>query len=100
MRVLIMFILIIMFLNPVYADQCMGNCTNGQGFMLYYDGSNYMGTWKNGQPDGKGIVTLPNGTLLYSGELKNGKPHGQGTMIINYTKYTGLFKNGKYMGKR
>ena len=39
----------------------------------------YMGSWKNGKPDGYGILNMPFIDMKYIGEWKDGKRHGQGT---------------------
>jgi len=38
----------------------------------------YKGEWKNGKPNGLGVITYTDGHK-YVGEFKDGKKHGQGT---------------------
>ena len=38
----------------------------------------YKGEWKNGKPNGLGVITYRDGHK-YLGEFKDGKKHGQGT---------------------
>ena len=55
----------------------------------------YEGEIENGQPNGQGKWTLPNGNK-YVGEYKNGKPNGHGTHTwSDGRKYVGNFKDGK-----
>ena len=55
----------------------------------------YKGEWKNGKPNGLGVMTYPDGHK-YVGEWKNGKYNGQGTFSwSNGNKYVGEFKDGK-----
>ena len=47
-----------------------------------YDNGKYIGEWKNGKREGKGIYYWNNGDI-YEGDWKNNKGEGKG--IINYT---------------
>ena len=68
---------------------------NGLGIFSSPDGGKYEGEWENGEMEGQGIFTLPDG-MKYMGEFKNGKNHGQGTFIFSDgRKYAGEFKKGK-----
>jgi hypothetical protein len=49
---------------------------NGLGIFSSPDGGKYEGEWENGEMEGQGIFTLPDG-MKYMGEFKNGKNHGQ-----------------------
>lgn len=63
------------------------------------DGSAYVGTWVDGDYEGKGTQTFPNGNS-YQGDFKNGKRNGTGTYIFfNNDRYVGEFKNGKREGR-
>lgn len=72
----------------------------GNGIMLYNDGSVYRGGWKNDQMEGFGELVKRNGNA-YIGFFKNGKLEGFGQ--IYYAKknmyYTGEIKNNKKDGK-
>ena len=59
----------------------------------------YEGEIENGQPNGQGKWTLPNGNK-YEGEWKSGKKHGQGTdTSSDGGKYEGAWKVGKRHGQ-
>ena len=47
-----------------------GNCTDGLGTQLYYDGSKYIGEFKNGVSEGQGELIFSNGDK-YVGTFKN-----------------------------
>jgi len=69
------------------------------GFGWYEDGDEkkdrwYVGEIENGEPNGQGISTSPDGHK-YVGEFKNGKIHGQGTYTFEKGKYEGF----KYVGE-
>jgi hypothetical protein len=110
------------FLPPTYADECyVGNCTNGHGTMLYSTGHQYVGEFKDGQRNGRGILVLPGGRKLegvwennhiiegiytkpdgtkYVGYWKNDERNGQGELTFpDGRKYIGEFKNGYRHGK-
>ena len=46
---------------------------NGQGIMLYKDGSKWTGEWKNGDKSGFGTKYAADGTVLRSGNWVDGK---------------------------
>ena len=69
------------------------------GFGWYEDGDEkkdrwYVGEIENGEPNGQGISTSPDGHK-YVGEFKNGNEHGQGTYTFEKGKYEGF----KYVGE-
>ena len=89
-----------LMLSASAAQRCVqGTCSEGQGVMLYSDGSQYVGQWQNGRPNGQGAYTMPDGSQ-YVGEFKNGFPDGIGQLIAadGSESYTGGFKNGLYDG--
>jgi hypothetical protein len=52
---------------------------DGKGTYYYYSsGEKYIGEWKDGERNGKGITSFSNGNE-YIGEWKNGKKNGEGT---------------------
>jgi hypothetical protein len=62
------------------------------------NGNKYVGEIEDGEPDGQGTLTSPNGK--YVGEFKNGKKNGQGTMTFpNERKYIGKWKDDKRNGQ-
>jgi len=69
------------------------------------DGSTYEGEFKNGEMNGQGTYTYPDGEKKV-GEFKDGEIwNGQGTEIVTFggmegtDKYEGGFKNGKSHGQ-
>ena len=77
---------------------------------IFYDDTfvdNYDGLWKNGLPEGKGILINTEGSK-YEGEFIKGKIHGHGTLYGRVTlngayiegneKYIGEFKHGVVEG--
>ena len=110
---------------------CSGNCKNGKGYELfgensefsgdtyrgefdkglynghgtYYDkseDSKYIGYWKDGLPNGKGLATwgekskYPNRS--YDGEWMDGLMHGTGTKFWGIAE-TDEYTNNKYIGE-
>lgn len=78
------------FGNPDTSNQT----PDGTGWkVVYADGSEYEGSWKNGKADGSG--TYKGLELEYLGDWKDNKPHGHGLMYYKkYGEYNGWFKNG------
>jgi len=74
------------------------------GFGWYEDGDEkkdrwYVGEIENGEPNGQGTLTKPNGDK-YVGEFRDGKRNGQGTYTwSNGDKYEGEWKDGKRIGQ-
>lgn len=50
---------------------------HGNGSILWPNGCEYTGEWKNGNVEGKGVLKLLNGEI-YDGEFKNNMSHGYG----------------------
>lgn len=70
---------------------------NGKGEVVHKGGV-YTGNFKNGSASGYGINTYNNGEI-YEGDHKYDKAHGRGLMIFNDgTRYIGDFKNGNVNG--
>jgi hypothetical protein len=95
-------------------EKCIkGDCVNGEGTMIYPDGSKYEGEWKDNKRDGFGIFIYPKGSKYmgywernkrsglgaynhykgesYIGEWKNNKKHGVGKLVLN--------DGGEYLGE-
>ncbi len=79
---------------------------HGIGKMLYFDGFEYTGCWKDGQKDGMGKLVYPEGNprqiLYYSGEWSQDKKNGVGMEVYTEPKktdyYMGSWKNDKKDG--
>jgi hypothetical protein len=68
---------------------------NCQGAEIYPDGSKYVGEFKDGKEDGRGILTYPDGSR-YVGEFKDDMKNGQGIYTApNGAEFVGEFKDGK-----
>ena len=62
-----------LFDGSVYVGQFKDNQRDGHGIWTTCDGHRYEGQWKNGKPHGEGIQFHENGNLHYEGQWKNGK---------------------------
>ena len=60
-----------------YEGQLQRDLPEGQGTMLYADGSRYEGHWKEGKRDGEGAWTHPDGSRSF-GAWKGGMMEGEG----------------------
>ncbi len=54
----------------------VGNCWNGTGRFIHDDGSEYVGSFRNGKPHGRGSLTYPDGRVD-SGRWEEGKRWGR-----------------------
>jgi hypothetical protein len=70
------------------------NCQQGLGWYRFKDNSRYVGTFKAGVPEGKGMVAYASGDI-YEGGWKKDVPHGRGTM---YYKGGGQLETNWYDG--
>ena len=57
-----------------------GDCMHGKGRQVTLKGRVYLGTFKNGKPEGSGEVTWSDGRY-YRGPFVRGKPHGEGVLV-------------------
>ena len=73
----ILFLAFILFVSTIPLDsfgeeegcgeegECIeGDCENGQGTYIFTDDSSYNGAWKDGVPDGSGILKYIDGSKL------------------------------------
>lgn len=87
-----------------YTGEWVNDKKHGYGTQVWSKtGSMYMGYWKNGKPDGKGIQKvldpkLKSYVVKYAGEWKNGKKHGMGLYFDNSTVYEGHWVEGHQNG--
>eukprot|EP00826_Nyctotherus_ovalis_P042995 TRINITY_DN4494_c0_g1_i7.p1 TRINITY_DN4494_c0_g1~~TRINITY_DN4494_c0_g1_i7.p1 ORF type:complete len:220 (-),score=73.29 TRINITY_DN4494_c0_g1_i7:57-716(-) len=68
------------------------NLKDGNGVIVWADGSRYDGTWKDGKADGYGRLIHMDGDV-YVGEWKNDKAHGKG----KYTHKDGALYEGDWI---
>jgi len=81
------------------ARECKsGNCFDGFGMIIYDNGQEYIGEFKNGKETGYGITKFTNGNT-YIGEYKNGLRHGYGVYRWRGgDRLIAKFNNGKATG--
>ena len=85
--------------HRVYKGEWKNGDPNGLGVITYRDGHKYVGEFKSNKYHGQGMYTYSNGGK-YVGEYKDDKEHGQGTFTLsNGDKYEGEFKDGEKHGQ-
>jgi hypothetical protein len=63
------------------------------------DGRRYAGTFRNGQPNGRGVLTFPDGRR-YDGEFRDGRYEGHGVFLgSDRQRYEGDFRDGRANGR-
>src|SRR4029078_13028427 len=73
--------------------------TNCIGQKTVSDGETYVGSFRNGVPDGEGTYRYPDGSQ-YVGEVSADQPSGQGTLTYrDGKKDAGGFRRGRLGGK-
>ncbi|HET7832718.1 MAG TPA: hypothetical protein VFK88_07115 [Gallionella sp.] len=78
-----------------------GDCQNGYGVFISQGGRKYVGDWKNGLPNGKGLLLVKrsSGTARYIGSFKDDKRDGTGTILNpDGSIYIGEFRDDKMYG--
>lgn len=100
--------------TPVIGACIEGDCNNGLGTYVSFDGTKFVGGFEQGRATKRyisgtclqGNCTNGHGTYAFSdgskyvGDFKNGRPNGKGTKTwaIGFS-YTGEFKDGRDIGK-
>ena len=69
-----------------------GDCSSGLGTYTYGDGTQWVGQFSNGKPQGNGICYYANGDK-YEGDWKLHSPHGEGTMYYQSGRVLGAMWN-------
>lgn len=73
---------------------CIPNPSGAGSKCNYEGGDNYIGSFSNGVPNGRGVYVYANGDR-YEGEWRNGRPNGRGVFIFaNDARYEGVFQDG------
>ena len=71
------------------------SCSDDEMATMEYMGGTYKGEVANGEPNGQGTLTLPDGRK-FVGKFKDGKIDGQGTFTFpDRTKGVGYFRGTK-----
>ncbi len=87
------------FSSDLKAQCVSGNCQNGTGTYRYSQNVVYTGRFVNGIREGKGKLTLQNGSV-YEGNFQRGRMSGEGSMTyLNGERYTGQWANDMPNGK-
>ncbi|MBQ3579531.1 MAG: hypothetical protein II975_00810 [Bacteroidales bacterium] len=85
--------------NSWYDGEMNEKGRNGQGTELYANGSKYVGSWVDDEPNGYGVKYNSKGRVVYEGMIKDGDAHGLGTCYLaDGRRYEGTFKAGKAHG--
>jgi hypothetical protein len=82
-----------------YQGELKNNQFNGEGKIIYPDGSNYLGAFSLGEFHGAGVYITISGDI-YSGQFERGQFTGHGfyTSAAKDIQYTGGFKDWLYHG--
>jgi len=90
----------IIYSNDQYEGDFVNDKFEGKGKYNYDDGKYYIGEWKNGLRNGKGIFYSKTGNIEYEGDFVNDKYEGNGKYIfVDGGYYIGEWKNGVCNGK-
>ena len=82
-----------------YIGEFKNGMRDGKGIFYFNDGARYEGDYKCDKREGKGILYYPNGNI-YQGDYKNNKKDGQGIMYYNNgNRAMGNYANGLPVGK-
>ena len=108
MKPLLIILSILLLSSPLFGDNHKGETLYRWGKYPDYKWTGfgdkdthrvYKGEWKNGKPNGLGVITYRDGHK-YVGEFKDWKKHGQGTWTSTEgEKYSGEWKDGKKYGQ-
>lgn len=93
------------YIPELYTGDWKNDTMNGKGVYTHFDGTKFIGEFKDGKYHGKGVLMIPvepsepsRGFIKYDGEFKNGVFDGKGVLIKpfegGYIKFVGTFING------
>ena len=86
-------------LSKVITQEMILDNYTGIGTMTYFNGTKYVGEWKDGKRHGYGTFTLPDGGK-YVGEFKYDQLDGQGSYTFSFGGVKeGLWKNSVFIGE-
>ena len=81
-----------------YVGEFKNGLREGKGIYYYKDGARYEGDYRNDQRNGRGIQYYNTG-IIYMGEFLNNKKHGKGAMYYpNGNMTLGYYMNGNATG--
>ena len=85
---------------PDKIQNCNENvCISGQGRYTYSDGSQFVGSFQDGVPEGYGTVSYADGNTFEGGWSRH-SPHGEGKMTFaNGRVFGGVWNYGKVVGE-
>jgi len=87
--------------GDVYEGEWKDGKKQGFGELRTGSGNHYKGYFEEGLRCGEGMQTWPNGGSLYKGTWRAGDPHGRGRMIHqNKMTFTGMYEGEYRNGKR
>ena len=76
---------------------------DGQGKRTFDSGDVYEGRFRNGRPDGRGVLRKADDSYIYDGDWCDGMMHGDGEIIWEkhkeYIRYLGEFKENIRQGR-
>ena len=78
--------------HPKYKGKVENEVPNGLGYLIYPNGSRYLGSWKKGKMSGQGSFTYPNGEK-FVGEYKRDE-RWNGTEYDEYGNPVSTYKGG------
>ena len=82
-----------MMRKRIYEGDFFKNKIEGNGKYIYKSGYYYIGQFKNGERNGKGIQYYPNGNIRYEGDFVDDLYDGNGKVFFEGGQYyVGQFK--------
>ncbi len=80
-------------------NRIKGYLPHGRGEMDYFNGSRYVGQWRDGKMHGRGVIYWSDGSV-YAGEWRHGKRTGYGTYTWpSGSRYVGSWKDNIMDGR-
>ena len=88
------------YIKENYEGEYRNSLKEGYGKCIYENSNYYIGEWKNGLRNGKGVIYNKKGEIIYKGNFKNDKYNGYGEYFYEDGKYyIGQWENGERNGK-
>lgn len=97
MRLILLFLFGMLFLQTLQAQCLSGDCVNGKGVLTSPAGWRYEGDFKDGHRTGSGTCTFPDKSR-FVGSWLNDLPHGRGRRYTATGAFTdGVWENGRLL---